>query len=67
MYRNKEGIVSKKEWLEQRVVVDRRGRPPSLADVPLTMMSRAEAFKKRDYSNSTIDSLWNKEKEKYNE
>ena len=34
--------LSKKEWLEQKVMCDEWGRPPSLADVPLTIMSRKE-------------------------
>ena len=32
--------MTKKQWLEQSVMCDEWGRPPSLADVPLTYMSR---------------------------
>ncbi len=45
-----QGWLSKKQWLNQTVMVDEWGRPPSLADVPLTYMSRREAFKKRNAS-----------------
>ncbi len=39
--------MSKKEWLEQKVMCDEWGRPPSLADVPLTIMTRKEALIKQ--------------------
>ena len=45
--------MKKKQWLNQRVMVDEWGRPPSLADVPLTFMTRAETFKKE---------IWTKKK-----
>ena len=31
--------MSKKEWLQAKVMVDEWGRPPSLADVPMTIMT----------------------------
>ena len=36
--------LSKKKWLEQEVMCDEWGRPPSLADVPLTMMKRKNLY-----------------------
>ena len=55
--------MNKKEWLNQNVMVDEWGRPPSLADVPLTVMSRTEMFKKRNMDKKEIDRIWNVMKE----
>ena len=54
--------MSKKEWLNQSVMCDEWGRPPSLADVPLTYTSRDEAFKKqsKNTSKKDIDTLYKK-------
>ena len=35
--------MKKSEWLKQEVMCDEWGRPPSLADVPLTIMTRKDA------------------------
>ena len=35
-------------WLREKVMVDEWGRPPGLADVPMTIMRRSEAFKKQN-------------------
>ena len=51
--------MKKKQWLNQRVMVDEWGRPPSLADVPLTVMTREEVFKKRNIEQKEIDKIWN--------
>jgi len=59
--------MTKQQWLEERILVDRWGRPPGMADVPLRMMSRKEAFAKRKYEDSTITSIWNSVKEEYSE
>ena len=40
--------MKKIEWLNQKITVDEWGRPPSLADVPLTIMTRKKALKKQD-------------------
>ena len=37
--------MSKKEWLNQTIMCDEWGRPPSLADVPLTYMPRKKRLK----------------------
>ena len=45
----------KPTWLQEKIMVDEWGRPPSLADVPLTMMTREGAFEKRNLTESQID------------
>ena len=50
--------MSKKEWLEQKVMCDEWGRPPSLADVPLTIMTRKEALLKQGGDTKSINELW---------
>ncbi len=50
--------MSKKEWLEQKVMCDEWGRPPSLADVPLTIMTRKEALIKQGGDTKSIDKLY---------
>ena len=55
--------MTKKQWLEQSVMCDEWGRPPSLADVPLTYMSRKNAFKKRGYTEEVITETYNVYKE----
>ena len=52
--------MSKKEWLEQKVMCDEWGRPPSLADVPLTIMTRKEALLKQGGDTKSINELWEK-------
>jgi len=59
--------MNKQEWLNERILVDKWGRPPGMADVSLQIMSRKEAFAKRRYEQSTIDSIWNSVKEEYSE
>ena len=49
--------LSKKEWLEERIMVDEWGRPPSLADVPLTIMTRKQALIKQGHNDKTINNL----------
>tara|TARA_R100000008_G_scaffold63744_1_gene40909 strand:+ start:360 stop:545 length:186 start_codon:yes stop_codon:yes gene_type:complete len=50
--------ISKKKWLEQKVMCDEWGRLPSLADVPLTIMTRKEALLKQGGDNKSIDKLY---------
>ena len=50
--------LSKKEWLEQEVMCDEWGRPPSLADVPMTIMTRKEALIKQGGNDKSIDKLY---------
>ena len=60
------GIISKKEWLEEKIMCDEWGRPPSLADVPLTIMKRKDALIKQGGDTKSINELWNSVKENYN-
>ncbi len=50
--------MSKKEWLQAKVMVDEWGRPPSLADVPLTIMTRKQALIKQGHNDKTINNLY---------
>ena len=50
--------MTKKQWLEQEVMCDEWGRPPSLADVPLTIMTRKEALIKQGGDEKSIDKLY---------
>ena len=50
--------MTKKKWLEQKVMCDEWGRPPSLADVPLTIMTRKEALLKQGGDTKSINELW---------
>jgi len=59
--------MTKKEWLEQQIMVDEWGRPPSLADVPLTIMKRKDALIKQGGDTKTINELWISVKENYND
>ncbi len=54
--------MSKKEWLEQQIMCDEWGRPPSLADVPLTIMTRKEALLKQGGDEKSINKLWKETK-----
>jgi len=59
--------MTKKEWLEQQIMCDEWGRPPSLADVPLTIMKRKDALIKQGGDTKTINELWISVKENYND
>ena len=50
--------MSKKEWLEEQIMCDEWGRPPSLADVPLRIMTRKEALIKQGGDKKSIDKLY---------
>ena len=50
--------MTKKEWLEQKIMVDEWGRPPSLADVPLIYGSRKKSFELNGYSDKEINKLY---------
>ena len=50
--------MSKKEWLKQKVMCDEWGRPPSLADVPLTIMTRKDALIKQGGNSKSINKLY---------
>lgn len=50
--------MKKSEWLEEKIMVDEWGRPPSLADVPLTIMTRKQALIRRGGNEKSIDKLY---------
>ena len=50
--------MTKKEWLQEKIMCDEWGRPPSLADVPLTIMTRKDALNKRRGNTETINKLY---------
>jgi hypothetical protein len=50
--------MTKKEWLEEQIMCDEWGRPPSLADVPLTIMTRKDALIKQGGDAKSIDKLY---------
>ena len=50
--------MKKNKWLQEKVFVDQYGRPYNLSDVPMTYMTRSEAFKKRGFSRKKINKLW---------
>ena len=50
--------MSKKEWLEEQIMCDEWGIPPSLADVPLTIMKRKDALIKQGGNEKSIDKLY---------
>tara|TARA_B100000902_G_scaffold40786_1_gene48364 strand:+ start:960 stop:1139 length:180 start_codon:yes stop_codon:yes gene_type:complete len=50
--------MTKKEWLQQKVMCDEWGRPPSLADVPLTVMTRKQALLKQGGDTKSINKLY---------
>ena len=59
-YENK---MTKEQWLNQTIQFDEWGRPPSLADVPLTIMTRKTAlFKRNIESEIEINKLYKESK-----
>ena len=50
--------MKKSEWLKQEIMCDEWGRPPSLADVPLTIMTRKEALINQGGDKISIDKLY---------
>ena len=54
--------MTKKEWLDEMVFRDTFGRPYNLSDVPMTMMTRRESFKKQGGTKEDINEYWNENK-----
>ena len=50
--------MKKSKWLSEQVVCDEWGRPPSLADVPLTIMTREQALLKQGGDAKSINKLY---------
>ena len=49
---------NKKQWLNKVIFVDEYGRAPNLSDVPMTYMTREEAYKKQGGTKKQINELW---------
>jgi len=50
----------KPTWLKQKISVDIYGREFNLSDVPMTIMAREDAYKKRRYTEDVIDDIYEK-------
>jgi len=50
--------ITRDDWLNEKIIVDQYGREPGLTDLPLTIMTRQEAFEKRGLSKAAINGLW---------
>ena len=50
--------MTKEQWLNQTIMFDKWGRPPSMADVPLTCGPRKKALKTRGLSEEEIDTYF---------
>ena len=50
----------KPTWLQEKIFVDTYGREPNLSDVPMTYMTREDAFEKRRYTEDVIDDIYEK-------
>lgn len=55
--------MTKKEWLQEKVFVDEYGRPYNLSDVPMTYMTRSEAYKKQRFDDKKINKLYQEDME----
>ena len=64
MNKQKEVIMTYREykptWLEQKIFVDTYGREYNLSDIPMTYMTRKEAFDKRGLTKKQIDEVYEK-------
>ena len=50
--------MTKKKWLEQKVMCDIYGRPLNLSDVPMTVMTRKQALLKQGGDTKSINKLY---------
>ena len=48
----------KPTWLQQKIWVDEYGRDYNLSDVPITIMTRREAYDKRGLTFEQIDDIY---------
>jgi len=55
--------VNKEQWLNKTVFADEYGRPYNLSDVPMTYMTREEAYNKMNLKEKDIDELWEEYKQ----
>tara|TARA_Y100001951_G_C11146007_1_gene186365 strand:- start:390 stop:578 length:189 start_codon:yes stop_codon:yes gene_type:complete len=47
-------------WLREHIICDEWGRGPSLADVPMTIMTREQAFKKQNKTDADMKKEYQK-------
>tara|TARA_B100000315_G_scaffold92350_1_gene85091 strand:- start:902 stop:1096 length:195 start_codon:yes stop_codon:yes gene_type:complete len=59
--------ITKEQWLNQTIMFDEWGRPPSLADVPLTYGSRTKMFEIRELSSDDIEIKYQEYLKEYKE
>ena len=57
--------MTKQEWLNEKVFRDLYGRLYNLSDVPMTMMTRKESFKKQGGTKKEINEYGKKNKHLY--
>ena len=50
--------LTKEQWLNQTIMFDEWGRPPSLADVPIMYGSRQKSFELRKYTAKEITKMY---------
>ena len=50
--------MTKKQWLKEKVTCDIYGRPYNLSDVPMTVMTREQAYIKQGGSKKDINRMW---------
>ena len=47
-------------WLKQKISVDLYGRDFNLSDVPMTIMTREDAYNKRRLTEEQVDDIYEK-------
>ena len=47
-------------WLQEKIFVDTYGRDYNLSDVPMTYMTREDAYNKRGLTEEQIDDIYEK-------
>ena len=50
----------KPTWLKQKISVDLYGRDFNLSDVPMTIMTREDAYNKRRLTEEQVDDIYEK-------
>ena len=50
----------KPTWLQEKIFVDTYGRDYNLSDVPMTFMTREDAYQIRDLTKEQIDDIYEK-------
>ena len=50
----------KPTWLQEKIFVDTYGRDYNLSDVPMTYMTREDAYDKRGLTEEQVDDIYEK-------